>query len=101
MIYAAANAPVYAMVGRNLGQGFVKGPIPAFRERYLLAASLIYRILRGEKTANIPVQTAVAQHAMGYDWRQLRRWGISEDRMAPGSLVEFKPPSGSDIGGLF
>ena len=42
MIYATANAPVYALVGRNLGQGFVGGPMPALRERYLLTANVIY-----------------------------------------------------------
>jgi hypothetical protein len=77
MIYATANAPVYALIGRNLGQGFVGGPMPAFRERYLLAASVIYRILQGEKAASIPVQTAVPQHAMAYDWRGSSEDGVS------------------------
>jgi PAS domain S-box-containing protein len=28
-----------------------------------------------------------------FDWRQLKRWGISEDRLPPGSIVEFRVPS--------
>jgi signal transduction histidine kinase len=93
LIYKTANAPVYALVGRNLGQGFVGGPIPAYRERYLLGADVVYRVLKGERPANIPIQSAVPEHAMAFDWRQLRRWGIREDRLPPGSLVAFRTPS--------
>jgi signal transduction histidine kinase len=28
-----------------------------------------------------------------YDWRELRRWGISEDRLPPGSVVLFRQPT--------
>lgn len=93
LIYQAANAPVYALVGRNLGDGFVGGPVPAYRERYLLGADLIYRVLKGEQPAKIPIQFAVPEHAMAFDWRQLKRWGISEERLPAGSVVEFREPS--------
>jgi PAS domain S-box-containing protein len=28
-----------------------------------------------------------------YDWRELRRWGIDESRLPPGSVVRFRSPS--------
>ena len=28
-----------------------------------------------------------------YDWRELRRWGISETRLPPGSIVQFQQPT--------
>ena len=28
-----------------------------------------------------------------FDWRELQRWGIPENRLPPGSVVEFRPPS--------
>jgi hypothetical protein len=28
-----------------------------------------------------------------YDWRELRRWGISEARLPPGSIVKFRQPT--------
>jgi hypothetical protein len=28
-----------------------------------------------------------------YDWRELKRWNISEDRLPSGSVVEFREPS--------
>jgi signal transduction histidine kinase len=67
--------------------------MPAFRERYLLAAELAYRVLNGEKPQNIPVQSAVPAHAMAFDWRQLRRWGIEESALPSGSLVSFREAS--------
>ncbi len=93
LLYRAANVPVYALVGRNLGQGFVGGPMAALQERYLLAADLAYRVLQGKKAATIPVETAHPEHAMAFDARQLARWHISEDRLPPGSLVAFRQPS--------
>ncbi len=32
-----------------------------------------------------------------YDWRQLRRWAISEASLPPGSVVRFKEPTFSDL----
>ena len=28
-----------------------------------------------------------------FDWRQLRRWNISEASLPPGSIVQFRPPA--------
>lgn len=28
-----------------------------------------------------------------YDWRELKRWGISETRLSPGSVVQFRDPT--------
>ena len=28
-----------------------------------------------------------------YDWRELKRWGISEDRLPPGSSILFREPT--------
>ena len=25
-----------------------------------------------------------------FDWRQLQRWGIDEDRLPPGSIIRFR-----------
>ena len=29
-----------------------------------------------------------------FDWRQLRRWGLKESRLPPGSVIRFREPSG-------
>ncbi|MET0621973.1 MAG: sigma 54-interacting transcriptional regulator [Pyrinomonadaceae bacterium] len=49
------------------------------------------RLLAGERPE------AVAAHGVPgtpmFDWRELRRWGISEQALPPGSVVRFKVPS--------
>lgn len=92
-IYKAANAPVYALVGNNLGQGFVGGPMAALHERYLLGADVAFRILRGAQPKDIPIQKATPKYAMAFDWRQLQRWNISTSRLPIGSLIEFREAS--------
>jgi len=92
LLYETANAPVYSLVGRNLGRGLVGGPVPAFQERYLAGAKIIARVLKGEKPAAIPIQTAVPEHPMAFDWRQLQRWGINEKLLPARSLISFRQP---------
>ena len=31
--------------------------------------------------------------ALQFDWREMRRWGVSESRLPPGSEVLFRPPT--------
>jgi signal transduction histidine kinase len=49
-------------------------------------------VLRGEAPDSIPV-TAVDLNVRQLDWRQLRRWGISESRIPPGTRVLFRDPT--------
>jgi C4-dicarboxylate-specific signal transduction histidine kinase len=53
---------------------------------------LALRVLRGESADSIPTASpdlSVSQ----VDWRQLRRWGISESRLPAGTIVRFRGPS--------
>ena len=94
LIYRAASVPVFALVGKNLGDGFVGGPMAAYRERYLETADIAYQLLRGLQPREIAVRTAVPEHPMAFDWRQLQRWHISEVPLPANSLVAFRadPP---------
>jgi signal transduction histidine kinase len=70
------------------------------------AAALALRIMGGESPASIPFGGEQAYVNL-YDWRELKRWGISEKVLPPGSIVKFKAPSiweehkGPILGGLF
>ena len=50
-------------------------------------AELVIRVLGGEKPENIPV-APVDLNVSEVDWRQLRRWGISEARVPAGTTVQ-------------
>jgi PAS domain S-box-containing protein len=52
------------------------------------AAELGLRVLGGENPRDIPPQS-VSSVPM-FDWRELRRWGIDEAKLPPGSIVRYK-----------
>jgi signal transduction histidine kinase len=89
---ARANAPIYGHVETYVGRGIIGGHVFRFEEAGTNAARLGLRILAGEKPESIPVSEA-GENADLFDWRQLQRWGISEQSLPPGSVVLFKKPT--------
>jgi hypothetical protein len=57
-----------------------------------LTASVAIRILGGERAGDIKVP-ATGFAAPKFDWREMRRWGISESRLMPGSEIYFREPT--------
>jgi signal transduction histidine kinase len=91
-ISAAANAPIFSYVENYLGQGIVGGPLMSTAELGRRMAEATVRILRGEVPGDLnipPLALAIPQ----YDWRELQRWNIREDRLPTGSLVRFREPT--------
>jgi signal transduction histidine kinase len=87
-----ANAPIFSYVDTTFGHGVVGGPVISTEELGRKAADAALRILSGEPAGNIrmpPVRLGVPT----YDWRELRRWDISETRLPPGSIVQFRQPT--------
>jgi PAS domain S-box-containing protein len=85
----AANAPVYGCLDTYLGHGIVGGRLTSIEMTGVKAGEMALSILRGEKPSDIPL-TAHGTIVDMFDWRQLKRWGISEDKLPPGSIVRFK-----------
>src|SRR6185295_4451727 len=56
------------------------------------SARVAVRILRGEPATNFPPRI-IGSPGPQYDWRELQRWNISEDRLPPGSIVQFREPT--------
>jgi PAS domain S-box-containing protein len=56
------------------------------------AGELATRILRGAAPASLPFESRADGVPM-FDWRALKRWGISENRLPPASVVRFRVPS--------
>lgn len=89
---AAANSPVFGIHDVQVGHGIIGGPLVSVRELTRQSASGAARILRGESPAGVrppPIQTGTPT----YDWRELRRWKISEDRLPPESIIKYRAPS--------
>lgn len=90
-LHEVANAPVFGYFASDLGLGAIGGRLFQDSELGAQGARTAIRILRGEQAGRIPVQTMEAPRPT-YDWRELRRWGISKARLPAGSVVRFHQP---------
>jgi len=88
-LHTVANAPIFGYGASELGLGPIGGRLYQDSEIGVQAARTAIRILRGENPGNIPVLELEATTPV-YDWRELRRWGISESRLPPGSIVRYR-----------
>jgi hypothetical protein len=89
---AVANAPIFPIFESQFGQGVVGGGLFPDKSLGEEAARVALRILRGEVPSSIPTKPFGASTPI-YDWRELRRWGVSESRLPPGSIVQFRQPT--------
>ena len=89
LITAVANRPIVVNVETFLGSGAVGGFILTPAQIGKEAGRLALRILAGETASSIPVTTGESLRPI-FDWRQLQRWQISEQRLPPGSEVRFQ-----------
>jgi len=88
---AVANAPIFGAFDFQLGHGVVGGPLVPVAELARNSADVGLRLLNGESPGSI--KTPAQGHALpAYDWRELRRWGISDARLPAGSVVHFSQP---------
>jgi C4-dicarboxylate-specific signal transduction histidine kinase/ABC-type uncharacterized transport system substrate-binding protein len=89
-IAAASGAPVYAHVATGLGRGIVGGAVAHYDVEGTKTGELALRVLRRSPGVAMP-PVEVPDHTLEADWRQLRRWHLSERRLPAGTLVHFRP----------
>jgi PAS domain S-box-containing protein len=90
-IVRVSPVPVFGAYDSYLGHGIVGGHMVNFEGEADNAARLGLRILAGEDPAGVAAGSETAC-AHTFDWRELRRWGIHEDLLPPGSVVQFRSP---------
>ncbi len=91
-IATIANAPTYSWVDSLIGRGIVGGSLLSQDERMKTVGRLARRVLNGEAADGIPIASPNADTRQ-VDWRQLKRWGISESRLPAGTIVQFREPT--------
>jgi signal transduction histidine kinase len=91
-VAAAANAPVYSWVDSTMDHGVVGGSLKDQTAQTRAVAGLALRVLRGEPADGIPTSSPNL-NVDQVDWRQLKKWGISEALVPAGALVRFRNPS--------
>ena len=87
-IRQSSSVPIYGMGSRNVGYGLVGGYVQDSERNGLEAAEIVRRIFNGTRAQDIPVDSASSVPT--FDWRELRRWGISESSLPKGSVIHFK-----------
>jgi hypothetical protein len=91
-LHDVANAPIFSTTDSFFGRDLVGGPMHSVDDMSRQTASVAMRILRGEKPGGIKTPPA-PYAAPKFDWRELQRWGIREDRLPAGSEVNFREPT--------
>lgn len=91
-IAKVSNVPVYVMSDNMIGTGAVGGSAADIAALGQRAGELANRILSGTEPKSIRLEI-LTKGVPTFDWRALKRWGISENRLPPGSVLRFKPQS--------
>jgi signal transduction histidine kinase len=92
LVSQSANAPLYNWIETALESGSVGGCMMQGEVVARKTGEMAGRVLAGESAAEI--EPVVIRHnpAM-FNWRELKRWGIAESSLPPGSIVRFKEHS--------
>jgi len=89
LVAEVANRPIVIDQETRLGHGgtggFVLEPAPIGEA----TARIALRLLNGERAPSIPI-TAGEFVKPVFDWRELKRWNVSEDRLPSGSEIRFR-----------
>ena len=89
LISKSANVPLYSLMDPALGFGSVGGRLTTFDAFSKKTAEIVLRVLEGERAGSIEPIVMSDNPAM-FNWRELKRWGIAESALPPGSIVRFK-----------
>ena len=88
-LHAVANSPIFSYADVFFGRNIVGGPMHSMIEQSQRTAEIAIRILAGEKPGDLKVPP-IGFAPPKYDWREMRRWGISEASLPPGSTIYFR-----------
>ena len=87
-IAPSVRVPIYGLSFANVGRGIVGGFVWTMDSRTRKMADLILKVANGAKAGEIPVEKTPVVPM--FDWRELQRWRIDENRLPPGSVVRFR-----------
>ncbi len=83
-----ANAPIFGIVDLYLGHGVLGGSVLSADSLGKKFAGIARKILTGKPVTNADLMEA--ENLILFDWRQLKRWSIDEERLPAGSIVRYR-----------
>ena len=89
LLAETASVPVYVWTDSTLGSGAIGGSVVRYGALGAWAGEAVLRVLSGAPAASQAI-TVLTNGTPSFDWRALRRWGISESRLPPGSVIQFR-----------
>jgi signal transduction histidine kinase len=88
-ILPAMRRPVVVQTETQLGFGAAGGFVALPAAMGTEAGELALRIINGESASTIPLAVSTAIKPV-FDWRELKRWNVSADRLPAGSEIRFR-----------
>lgn len=85
LISNRANVPIFSFNDSYIGYGLLGGELTSSEEMGKNIAEMALRVLDGESPEDIEPIKMTGQYT--FNWEQLRKWGIDEKRLPPGSIV--------------
>lgn len=90
-IVAASNAPVFSLIDVFLNHGEVGGDLSSLEQQGRVAGNMALQMITGGKPQNAHKVKQVTSYM--FDWRALKRWGLHEKNLPPGSIVLNREPT--------
>jgi PAS domain S-box-containing protein len=91
MMARAANAPIFTPTDVDFEHGEVGGYVQSFTQEGKMLGRMSEAILHGQMPQDIPIVQGANLYL--FDWRALKRWGMKESDLPPGSIVLNRQPS--------
>ena len=95
LVTSSANAPVFCVDDVDVGTGAVGGDVFSFSLAGQVVGRMAVRILNGEKPQDIPIIRGSDIYM--FDWRALKRWGLKESEIPPGSIILNRQPTAWEL----
>jgi signal transduction histidine kinase len=89
---AAADIPFFALYENEMGQGVVGGPIISQSRVGRQSAQVALKLL-STKPQSPPEVVFIGMEEPFYDARELKRWGLDQSGLPPGSTILYNEPS--------
>ena len=90
-IARATPAPMYTQLMSYVGEGVLGGSVVRFGDEGIGTGRLVVRVLRRPGAGMPPVEPVTKSFVA--DWRQLRRFGLNETRLPPGTHLLYREPT--------
>jgi C4-dicarboxylate-specific signal transduction histidine kinase/ABC-type uncharacterized transport system substrate-binding protein len=90
-ISSVANAPLFFDMDVAIGKGAVGGIVLSLRGAFVTVGEQLARLLNGADPDTLP--TIKVKNSFIVDWRQLKRWGISERTLPADATILYREPT--------